>query len=89
MYTVELKPAAQRFIAAQPKKIQRQLIEQIEALAHNPRPANSKLLHTTKEKLYRVRSGNYRIIYQILDRKLLVIVVKVGDRKDIYKHLGY
>jgi mRNA interferase RelE/StbE len=88
MYSVELKPAAQRFIAAQAKKIQRQLIEQIEALAHNPRPANSKLLNT-KEKLYRVRSGNYRIIYQIQDRKLLIVVIKVGDRKDIYKHLGY
>jgi mRNA interferase RelE/StbE len=88
MYTVELKPAAQRFIAAQAKKIQRQLIEQIEALAHNPHPANSKLLHT-KEKLYRVRSGNYRIIYQIQDRRLLIVVIKVGDRKDIYKHLGY
>ena len=88
MYTVELKPAAQKFIAAQTKKIQRQLIEQIEALAHNPRPANSKLLHT-KEKLYRVRSGNYRIIYQIQDRRLLIVVIKIGDRKDIYKHLGY
>ena len=33
--------------------------------------------------------GNYRIIYQIQDRRLLIVVIKVGDRKDIYKHLGY
>jgi mRNA interferase RelE/StbE len=87
MYAVELKPQAAKFIAAQPKKMQRQLIAHIEALAVNPRPAGSKVLYA-KEKLYRIRSGNYRIIYQIQERKLLVIVVRVAHRKDIYRHLG-
>ncbi|OHB54137.1 MAG: hypothetical protein A2173_01100 [Planctomycetes bacterium RBG_13_44_8b] len=86
MYSVELKPQAAKFIAAQPKKIQRQLITHIEALAVNPRPAGCKLLYT-EEKLYRIHSGNYRIIYQIQDKILLVIIVKIGDRKDIYRHL--
>jgi mRNA interferase RelE/StbE len=87
MYSVEFKPQAAKFIAAQPKKIQRQLIAHIEALAVTFRPAGSKLLYT-QEKLYRIRSGNYRIIYQIQDKKLLVVIVRVGDRKDIYRHLG-
>jgi len=87
MYSVELKPQAAAFIAAQSKKIQRQLIAHIEALAVNPRPASCKLLYA-QEKLYRIRSGNYRIIYQIQDKILLVVIVKVGDRKDIYRHLG-
>jgi len=87
MYAVEFKPQAAKFIAAQPKKIQRQLIAHIEALAVNPRPVGCKLLYT-EEKLYRIRSGNYRIIYQIQDKILLVVIVKVGDRKDIYRHLG-
>jgi mRNA interferase RelE/StbE len=87
MYSVELKPLAVKFIAAQPKKIQRQLIAHIEALAVNPRPAGCKLLYT-EEKLYRIRSGNDRIIYQIQDKILLVVIVKVGDRKDVYHHLG-
>jgi mRNA interferase RelE/StbE len=86
MYSIELKPRAAKFIATRSKKIQRQLIAHIEALATNPRPAGFKLLYA-KEKLYRIRSGNYRIIYQIQNRKLLVVVVKVGDRKDIYRHL--
>jgi mRNA interferase RelE/StbE len=86
MYSVELKPQAGDFIAAQSKKIQRQLISHIETLAINPRPTNSKLLYA-KEKLYRIRSGNYRIIYQILDKRLLVVVVRVAQRKDIYRHL--
>jgi mRNA interferase RelE/StbE len=87
MYTVELKPQAGRFIEGQNRKIQRQLIRRIEALRKDPRPAGSKLLHAAK-KIYRVRSGNYRIIYQIKDEKLLIIIVKVSDRKDIYRNLG-
>jgi mRNA interferase RelE/StbE len=86
MYSIKLKPRASKFIEAQPKKIQRQLIALIEALATNPRPSGSKLLYAD-EKLYRIRSGNYRIIYQIQDKILLVIIVKIGDRKDIYRHL--
>jgi len=87
MYTVELKPQAGRFIEGQNRKIQRQLIRRIEALRKDPRPTGSKLLHAAK-KIYRVRSGNYRIIYQIKDEKLLIIIVKVSDRKDIYRNLG-
>ncbi len=87
MYLVELKPRAASFITAQSKKIQRQLIAHIESLAVNPRPTNCKLLYT-QEKLYRVRSGSHRIIYQIQDRKLLVVVVLAAHRKDVYRHLG-
>ena len=86
MYTIRLKPQAQQFIESQSKKIQRQLIKRIESLAENPHPPNSKLLHT-KEKLYSLRAGNYRIIYQIKNKKLLITVVKIGDRKDIYRKL--
>jgi mRNA interferase RelE/StbE len=87
MYSIELKPQVASFIAAQSKKIQRQLIAHIEALSVNPRPTNSELLYA-KEKLYRIRLGNYRIIYQILEKKLLVVIVRVAHRKDIYHHLG-
>jgi mRNA interferase RelE/StbE len=87
MYSIELKPRASKFIEAQPQKIQHQLFAHIEALASNPRPAGCKLLYT-EEKLYRIRSGNFRIIYQIQDKILLVVVVKIGNRKDIYRHLG-
>lgn len=85
MFSIEFKPQAAKFISAQPRKIQRQLITHIEALALNPRPAHSKLLFA-KEKLYRIRSGDYRIIYQIQDKVLLVVIVKIGDRKNIYRH---
>jgi mRNA interferase RelE/StbE len=86
MYSIEFKPKVAAFIAEQSRKIQRQLIAHIETLAVNPRPAGCKLLYT-EEKLYRVRSGNYRVIYQIQDKKLLIVVVKIAHRKDIYRHL--
>ncbi|MBN2457300.1 MAG: type II toxin-antitoxin system RelE/ParE family toxin [Sedimentisphaerales bacterium] len=85
MYIVRLKSKAQKFIERQSKKIQKRLIKHIENLATNPRPSNSKLLHS-KKQVYRIHSGNYRIVYQIQERKLLVIIAKAGDRKDIYKN---
>ena len=58
-------------------------------LEENPRPHGVEKLET-KEKLYRAYVGpgkNYRVIYQIRDEVLLVLVVKVGDRKDVYRLL--
>lgn len=88
MYKVELKPQAQKFIERQSQKVRRQLIRRIEDLKEDPRPPGSKLLDDEK-KIYRIRSGNYRIVYQVRDKVLLVIVAKVDDRKDIYKNLNY
>ena len=88
MYRVELKPQAQKFIERQSQKVRRQLIRRIEDLKEDPRPPGSRLLDDEK-KIYRIRSGNYRIVYQIRDKVLLVIVAKVDDRKDIYKNLNY
>jgi mRNA interferase RelE/StbE len=87
MYSIEFKPRVSKFIETLPIKIQRQLFSHIESLALNPRPPGCKLLHAD-EKIYRIRSGNYRIIYQIQDKILLVVIVKIGDRKDVYRNLG-
>lgn len=87
MYSVELKPQAQKFIEAQSRKVQRQLIKRIEILATNPHPPRSKLLHEG-EALYSFRSGVYRIIYQIQHEKLLIVVAKIGHRKNVYDRLA-
>lgn len=86
MYSIELKPQAQKFIEAQSRKIQKQLIKRIEVLATNPHPPQSKLLHKG-EALYSFRSGVYRIIYKIQQEKLLIVVAKIGHRKNVYKSL--
>jgi len=86
MYSIELKPQAQKFIEAQSKKVQKQLIKKIEILAANPHPPQSKLLHKG-EALYSFRSGVYRIIYQIQQEKILIVVAKIGHRKNVYDRL--
>jgi len=60
------------------------ILEAIQKLAGDPRPPSSKKL--THEDLYRVRIGNYRVVYEIHDGRLVILVVKVGHRKDIYKN---
>jgi len=58
-------------------------------LEENPRPAGAERLHA-KEKLYRLHVGpkkSYRVVYQIADEVLLVLVVRVGDRKEVYRRL--
>jgi len=87
MYQVKVAEEAAKFIRKQDKRIQRQIINNIRALAQNPRPQGCKKLQGYKE-LYRIRSGNYRIVYSIREKMLLVFVVRVAHRKDIYRHLG-
>ena len=86
MYTVELKPKAKKFIKGQDKKVQQQIIERLESLSNDPRPNNCKLLHSN-EKLYRIRSGDYRIIYKIDDEKKLVTIDWIRHRKDAYRNI--
>lgn len=86
MYQVKVAVEAARFIRKQDKRIQRQIINNIRELTQNPRPAGCKKLQGYKE-LYRIRSGNYRIVYNIKEKTLLVFVVRVAHRKDIYRRL--
>jgi mRNA interferase RelE/StbE len=87
MYKIKVAEEAARFIRKQDKHIQRQIINNIRELAQNPRPQRCKKLQGYKD-LYRIPSGNYRIVYTIREKMLLVFVVRVAHRKDIYRHLG-
>jgi len=57
----------------------------INGLAENPRPSGVKKLKGISEDLYRIRSGDYRVIYSISDQIRIVDIRKIGHRKDIYK----
>jgi mRNA interferase RelE/StbE len=86
MYQVKVAEDAAKFIRKQDKHIQHQLISNIMALADNPRPPDCKKLKGF-EDTYRIRSGNYRIVYTIREKILIVFVVRIAHRKDIYRHL--
>lgn len=83
-YQVEITPAAKRQIKKLVKQTQELIIQRLEQLAENPRPPGV-LKMEGEENLYRVRIGDYRIIYEIQDRVLLIVVVKVGHRGDVYR----
>jgi mRNA interferase RelE/StbE len=82
-YTVLIERYAQKQIMKLDKKIIPVLKKAISDLADNPRPYGYKKLKG--EDAYRIRVGNYRVIYEIDDGKIIVTVVSVGHRKDIYK----
>jgi len=83
-YKVSIKRSAVKEIEAIPQKKERQrIIRRIGQLAKNPRPPGSKKLSGNDK--YRVRQGSYRIVYSIEDNELIVLVVKVGHRKDVYR----
>ena len=83
-YTIEFRPAAARDLRKLPADDRRRIGARIDALAADPRPAGVKRL-AASEKLYRLRVGDYRILYQILDRVLRILVVKIGHRRDVYR----
>ena len=83
-YRLLIKPAAVKEIEAIPLKRDRQrVVERISKLAEDPRPSGSEKI--SGQDKYRVRQGRYRILYAIEDQDLLVQVVKVGHRKDVYR----
>lgn len=82
-YRVELKKSVQKDFDSIPKKDLQRIISAIVALADDPHPPQSKKLSGREQ--YRLRQGNYRILYSIKDDLLIVFVVAVGHRKDIYR----
>jgi len=85
-YTVRLAEKAKRTLAKVPQKEQAKIMDAIEELGLDPRPRGYvKLKGCSGAAMYRIQYGNYRIIYTVEDAKLLVLVVEVGDRKDIYR----
>ncbi len=83
-YEVVLKPSAAKVLRKLPKPIQKRIGKRIDELAVNPRPPNAKPL-TGAEGLLRVRAGEYRIVYTVKDRELIVLVIRIGHRREIYR----
>lgn len=82
-YRIQFTRSAQKELSRIPKKDQIRIITRIQELSKEPRPAGSKKL--TNEEKYRVRQGNYRILYQIKDEELIIVLVKIRHRKDVYE----
>jgi mRNA interferase RelE/StbE len=83
-YAVEFTHRAEKDFRALPPEIRRRLAPKIDALAINPRPHGVKTL-AGSEDILRLRVGDYRILYQVRDDRLVVLLVKIGHRREIYR----
>ena len=81
-YRIEIKRTAQKALAKIPKEIQLKVIDAIKGLSLNPHPQNSKKL--TGRSAWRIRIGNYRVIYEINNNVLLISIIVVSHRKNVY-----
>ena len=86
-YRIEIDRQALKVLAALPKKVQRQIATRIDALAEEPFPADARQVKG-QEDIWRLRSGSYRIAYAVRQNILLILVLRVGDRKDFYRHFN-
>ncbi|MEH1864123.1 MAG: type II toxin-antitoxin system RelE/ParE family toxin [Nostoc sp.] len=83
-YQIELSKKAAKQLKKLSADIGDRINQKILELAENPRPSGVVKLETTGNK-YRIRVGNYRILYEIQDDVLIVKVVRVGHRRDVYR----
>ncbi|MDA2934820.1 type II toxin-antitoxin system RelE/ParE family toxin [Acidobacteria bacterium AH-259-D05] len=83
-YEILIKPSAVKEIEAIPrKKDRRRIVDRIMGLGDDPRPVGCEKL--SSQDRYRVRQGNYRIVYALEDSTMVVRIVKVGHREDVYR----
>jgi mRNA interferase RelE/StbE len=81
---IQFTPAAARQLERLDAPIRRRIGAAVDGLVENARPPGSKKLKGS-EDLWRIRVGDYRVVYQIHDRRLIVVIVSLGHRSDIYR----
>ncbi|MGC6426352.1 MAG: type II toxin-antitoxin system RelE family toxin [Akkermansiaceae bacterium] len=81
-YSLEIRKSVEKDLKRISRQDQIRILTKIVALVEDPRPPGCKKL--SGQERYRLRQGNYRILYEIRDERLIVTVVKVGNRRDVY-----
>jgi mRNA interferase RelE/StbE len=86
-YRIDLAPKVEKQMAAMPMADRRRMMARVDALADNPRPAGALKMEGLRN-VWRLRVGDWRVIYEIHDVVLVVLVVRVGHRREVYRHRG-
>jgi len=84
LYRVEYERAASRELGKLPRQIQARIVQAIEDLAEDPRPPSSRKMVGTLNG-HRIRVGDYRVLYDVRDDVLIVVVIRVGKRDQVYR----
>ena len=83
-HAIEFAPSARRELRKLPREVQLKLNERIDSLSSDPRPRGSKKLRGSDE-LWRIRVGDYRVVYEVRDKILVVLVLRVAHRREVYR----
>ena len=83
---MEFTTKAKESLSKLPKNVQAKLADQITSLADDPRPVGARKIKG-QDDCYRIRQGDYRIVYAVLDDQLFVIIVRAGHRKEVYERI--
>jgi mRNA interferase RelE/StbE len=83
-YKIVLTSAARRDLRSLPRSIVRRVDAKLLGLGKDPRPQDAKKLRD-RDELLRVRVGDYRILYRVEDDRLVVLVVRIGHRREVYR----
>ena len=83
-YRIDVSATAERQLCKLEPEVRARIVDAIKNLASNPRPRGSRKLRGY-EDVFRIRKGVFRIIYSIEDDRLLIIILKVGHRREIYR----
>ena len=86
-FSIKFTPTASRQFEKLPHRAQKIVAEAINSLAENPRPKQCRKIKGIKDH-WRLKVGNYRVIYTIRETLLLVIIVRIADRKEVYMRLN-
>lgn len=84
MYSVVLTTQAEKDLKKLPRTILERIANSLRTLQENPRPMGVKKLQAEKDA-YRVRVGDYRIVYRIVEHEVLVVVIKIAYRREVYR----
>ncbi len=87
-YRIAVTKSAAKTLNKIPKTDRKRIIDKIDSLAENlPSPDTTKM--RGNNPFHKIRVGNYRIVYEIQEEVLLILILKIGHRKDIYRNLSY
>ena len=84
-YEIEISESAEKSLEKIPKRDRLKILEKIDDLEKDPLPAGSIKLKGSKEVLYRIRSGDYRVVYSVKQDVLIILVIEIGHRREIYR----
>lgn len=84
-YQIEFSRRAEKELKQLPRQDQKRISDKIDALSQEPRPLGVEKLQGRGEDAYRIRVGMYRVLYEVHDRELIILVIKIGHRREVYR----